>query len=425
MKIEKLTEEQIARFPEFVKKWTDIGLSTEPANRKEAEEGVIEMYKIAGLSAPKIVWCDSPFSQLLTSSIILKLKEENLDSVRNSVVESMRNSVWESVRNSVENSVWNSMGRSVRDSVWNSMGRSVRDSVEDSVRNSVENSVWNNVRNSVENSVWNNVRDSVWDSVGNSVRNSVWNSVGNSVWESVRDSVRDSVSDSGMESVGNSGWDSGYGEHDSGWLSFYDFFREVCDLKQETKKLNGLFKIAQNAGWYLPYNNICWITERHNKLFLNKRGQLHNENGMALQYPDGWGIYALNGVRFNEELYKKVVSKKMVMKDIMAIVDVDQRTQAMKYGDFHEFAKIEKAIMLDKHNKSDINGDEVKYELWLFPKGNIFQKDVHFMWYTCPSTKNEYVSGVWESKTVAEAMSRKQGITEEMWIRSIPLINES
>lgn len=81
--------------------------------------------------------------------------------------------------------------------------------------------------------------------------------------------------------------------------------------------------------------------------------------------------------------------------------------------------------MLDSHKKSDVNGDEVKYELWEFYKGDIFDKTVHFMWYTCPSTKNEYTSGVWESKTVAEAMARKQGITEEMWLLQIPLVHES
>jgi hypothetical protein len=32
-KIETLTDEQKAKFQEYIKKWTDIGLSTEPANR--------------------------------------------------------------------------------------------------------------------------------------------------------------------------------------------------------------------------------------------------------------------------------------------------------------------------------------------------------------------------------------------------------
>ena len=37
-KIEKLTPEQIARFPEFVERWTNIGLSTAPADRPRAEK---------------------------------------------------------------------------------------------------------------------------------------------------------------------------------------------------------------------------------------------------------------------------------------------------------------------------------------------------------------------------------------------------
>lgn len=53
-KITKLTKEQESRFGEFIKKWTDIGLCTKPANRPAAEAGVIEAYKIAGLSAPKL-----------------------------------------------------------------------------------------------------------------------------------------------------------------------------------------------------------------------------------------------------------------------------------------------------------------------------------------------------------------------------------
>src|SRR5688500_20382768 len=54
-RIDKLTEEQIARFPEWVEKWVKIGLSTEPANFDEAEAGVRGCYRAAGLAEPKVV----------------------------------------------------------------------------------------------------------------------------------------------------------------------------------------------------------------------------------------------------------------------------------------------------------------------------------------------------------------------------------
>mgnify|MGYP007090107172 CR=1 FL=1 len=97
--IDTLTEEQKARFPEFVKKWTDIGLCTKPANRELAEEGVREAYRNAGLDEPKIVWCDSPLSMALTRSVI-KQFAEGID-IGASVGASVGDSVEYSFRESV------------------------------------------------------------------------------------------------------------------------------------------------------------------------------------------------------------------------------------------------------------------------------------------------------------------------------------
>ncbi|MCP5017250.1 MAG: hypothetical protein GY938_18580 [Ketobacter sp.] len=96
-----------------------------------------------------------------------------------------------------------------------------------------------------------------------------------------------------------------YGQHDSGWLAFYDFFNNVCGLKDETAKLSGMWKIAKSAGWWLPHRNICWVSERHNILKRNEAGQLHNETGPALHYPDGWAIYALNGTTIPADWIEK------------------------------------------------------------------------------------------------------------------------
>lgn len=71
MMITQLTDAQLARFPEFIEKWTSIGLSTQPADRHRAEHGIRLAYKIAGLEEPRqIVWCGSPLSQGLTRAIV-------------------------------------------------------------------------------------------------------------------------------------------------------------------------------------------------------------------------------------------------------------------------------------------------------------------------------------------------------------------
>jgi hypothetical protein len=259
-KIESLTPAQIAKFSEYVQRWTDIGLSTLPADRGAAESAIADMYRAGGLVPPKkIVWCGSPLSQGLTRAIILDRK------------------LLADIGKEVGASVWASVGASVR--------ASVRDSVVASVRASVGASVRASVRDSVGASVWDSVWDSVWASVGDSVGASVWASVGASVGASVWASVRDSVGASVC------------GQHDAAWLAFYKFFHDEVGLTKQTEKLSGLWMLSKSAGWAIPHENICWVSERHNILERDAQGRLHSISGPACAYPDGWGIYAVHGVR--------------------------------------------------------------------------------------------------------------------------------
>jgi len=61
--ITDLTPEQEAQLQVYAEKWRAIGLSTEPANRAEAEKGVRLAYELAGLNPPKeILWFESPMA---------------------------------------------------------------------------------------------------------------------------------------------------------------------------------------------------------------------------------------------------------------------------------------------------------------------------------------------------------------------------
>lgn len=58
IRIEKLTDAQIARMAEYRDRWTEIGLCTAPADRPAAEAAIVESYRCSGIEPPrKIVWC--------------------------------------------------------------------------------------------------------------------------------------------------------------------------------------------------------------------------------------------------------------------------------------------------------------------------------------------------------------------------------
>lgn len=127
--------------------------------------------------------------------------------------------------------------------------------------------------------------------------------------DSARASVRASVGASVRASARASVWDSVgasvYGQHEAHWLAFCRFFKEHCGLSDQTHKLEGFWELAKSAGWAYPTKDICFVSERHTTLLRDDRGRLHSTTGPAIQYPDGWEIYAVHGVRVPEHIINK------------------------------------------------------------------------------------------------------------------------
>ena len=67
----ELTKAQKERMQEYVRKWTEIGLCTDPADRPRAEAGIRLAYQAVGLPVPeRIIWCGSPISGALARALI-------------------------------------------------------------------------------------------------------------------------------------------------------------------------------------------------------------------------------------------------------------------------------------------------------------------------------------------------------------------
>jgi hypothetical protein len=92
----------------------------------------------------------------------------------------------------------------------------------------------------------------------------------------------------------------GYGQHDAGSMSYYDFFMQETDLKG-LEKIQGLMDMAYNCGWYWAFDEICFVAEKLSALHVNDTNQLHNETGPAIEYRDGTKVYAVDGVVMDEE----------------------------------------------------------------------------------------------------------------------------
>ena len=67
--INTITPEQESRFPEWVEKWVNIGLSTEPIDFNKAKEDVCSIYKAIGLKTPVVLYAQSPYEAVVIGNV--------------------------------------------------------------------------------------------------------------------------------------------------------------------------------------------------------------------------------------------------------------------------------------------------------------------------------------------------------------------
>lgn len=87
-----------------------------------------------------------------------------------------------------------------------------------------------------------------------------------------------------------------YAQGDVNWLCFYKFMIEVLGLSSD-RDPNPHLEVAKLAGWWIPLDDAVVICDRASAVHYNDEDQAHCEDGAAIVYRDGSGIYYWNGVR--------------------------------------------------------------------------------------------------------------------------------
>lgn len=89
------------------------------------------------------------------------------------------------------------------------------------------------------------------------------------------------------------------GQHNLIHAGVDDFCCSVLDYKISPMQ-QIMHTVNASLGWWYPYETYCFASERHSILNLDNEDNPHCEDGLAIGYPDGWGVYAWHGVRVPE-----------------------------------------------------------------------------------------------------------------------------
>jgi len=111
------------------------------------------------------------------------------------------------------------------------------------------------------------------------------------------------------------------------WAGYYDY-AESIGVKFDKHKLDLFTRFTANIGFCLPFKDTFIYSLKPTKIHWNN-GRLHNPNGKAVEYADGWGWYALNGIPMEEWQVITPIAE-LSLEKILSVEDIDQRRELVR-----------------------------------------------------------------------------------------------
>lgn len=188
-----------------------------------------------------------------------------------------------------------------------------------------------------------------------------------------------------------------YGQHDINWLMHYQYFRTECGLIKETEQIVHLMELAKRVGWMWMNDTTTIVTRRPKFIHLQSTKResngtvrdirvLHNPNGLALEYADGEGVYALYGTRLTKEYHWLVTERgKYDVKRVLQITNTAIKTIGLRL--LGPKALIEVGKEIDKW-KSVTGGEYTLYAVEINGNNRLYLSGV------CPSKHEPFCDPV-------------------------------
>lgn len=236
-------------FDRYVKDWTAIGLSTAPADRPVAEAAMWGLYREVGMKPPEMIWCASPRA-LVFQRLYIAASEAHgsrlVDSER--IVRLLRNRRQGQTATAIWAGLYSRMSAEQVDIIADMIGGRIEQPLDVAIQKNVRTPV-----NTVVKAILESARPA----------NAIFSGV---MWGNQEISVAPGL-----------------------------YYRDEFGMVQETEPLSPLIQLARSAGWVIPCASMCLLCDRPEVIHLDADGRLHNADGPAIRWRDGFSVYALHG----------------------------------------------------------------------------------------------------------------------------------
>jgi len=233
--LKKLTKKQQAQLPHWRDKWIAIGLSTDRADWDRAEQALRACYRHAQLDEPKLI--------VPTASPLLAVQAGPIADLILGTPDLRRRAKSVSVKSTLTREVCHTLHDAVACAVFGALK---------------EHPIVPPQRSLL-------IEEVLQSSAAQKAFSANW-----------------------IQYLGGRFWAS--------WSAFESFFREVCQYEFPlADRARDCAEMTQSSCWIWPHREFATVSDRPCVLHRDDAGQLHSLDGAAIQWVNGWGVYAVHG----------------------------------------------------------------------------------------------------------------------------------
>lgn len=239
--IREIESEQQALISVYQDKWKAIARSTNRINRVEAAKRIKLAYAALEQEEPEIYFFDSP----------------------NAALNSAQGQLWEGLRSQLETTEWSC--------ILEDLANVVMDEIVVLI-----DLLWNHLWADLWNQFWSQLSSELVEQLG-LMQGATYREV-----------------PPYRECIEVENW-ACYG-------SYFDFCISVLGCEPDRKNWEIFQSFASEFYWIYPYRGVCLVCDRPTKILVDDEDHIHAEDEPAIQFADGFSIYAHHGKYVHHEV---------------------------------------------------------------------------------------------------------------------------
>ena len=166
--------------------------------------------------------------------------------------------------------------------------------------------------------------------------------------------------------------------------SYYDYCISVLNYPYNQNQWDILQGVAKNCGWIFPYQYTCIVCDRPIKLSFDEQNNLHANGKPAIEYADGFKVYAHHGVWLPEK-YGTIPTSEWRSQWLLEEENAELRRVLIQIIGYDKICQDLGAVELDSWQEYTLLKIENYTEL--NPDGSQDTSEpMHLLKMTCPST---------------------------------------